>query len=300
MCANRWSYQPAPREGYFPVANAELYYREVGHGQPVVILHGGPDFDHNYLLPDMDLLTGSYRLIYYDQRGRGNSAANIHPHEVTIQSEMEDLESLRQHLHLESVAVLGHSWGCLLAMEYAIRHPGRVSHLILMNTAPASHDDYMLFRQDRRARVAADIEKLVAISSTSRYQEGDLESDAAYYRIHFRAAFRQPENLEKVVNSLRLNFTEKGIVKARQIEDRLMAETWLSGDYNLLPGLKYLAIPALIIHGDHDLVPIECAIHIAQAIPGASFVLLKDCGHFTYLECPDQVRRAITRFSQST
>ena len=156
MCANLETDRDAPRESYIPVENAELYCRELGQGQPIVVLHGGPDFDHRYLLPEMDRLSGSFRLIYYDQRGRGQSARNVQPEDVSMRSEVEDLEALRQHLRLESTAVLGHSWGGLLALEYAIRHPDRVSHLILMNTAPVSRDDFLLMRQDRRTRAAAD------------------------------------------------------------------------------------------------------------------------------------------------
>src|SRR6266542_157387 len=157
MCAFQ-SRQTAPREWYVPVDGAELFCREIGQGRPIIVIHGGPDFDHTYLLPEMDRLSDTFRLIYYDQRGRGKSADNVQPEDVTFQSEVEDLEGLRQYFQLESVAVLGHSWGGLLAMEYAIRHPDRVSRLILMNTAPASAEDHMLFRQDRRNRSAADIE----------------------------------------------------------------------------------------------------------------------------------------------
>jgi proline iminopeptidase len=308
MCANLQSGRRAPREGYISVRNADpsmcsrakLYYREIGQGQPIIVLHGGPDFDHSYLLPDLDRLSDSFRLVYYDQRGRGKSADNVQPEDVTIQSEFEDLEGLREYFRLESVAVLGHSWGGVLAMEYAIRHPDRVSHLILMNTAPASHDDLMLFRQDRRKRDADDIEKLKALRTTAKYQEGDHETDADYYRIHFRATVRQPELLERVVKSLRLNVTKEGIVKAREIEERLYNETWLLSEYDLIPKLKRLSIPALIIHGDYDFIPIECAVHIAQAIPGARFVLLRECGHFSYIERPDEVRKEITDFLHST
>ena len=135
-------------EGFLPAENAQLYFREVGQGPPVLILHGGPDFDQNYLLPDMDRLSGSFRLIYYDPRGRGKSGENVRPEDVSIASEIEDVEAVRAYFQLESTVVLGHSWGGLLAMEYAVRHPGRVSHLILMNTAPVSHDDYLLLEQE--------------------------------------------------------------------------------------------------------------------------------------------------------
>lgn len=215
MRASRRADSPSARRGFVPVDKAGLYFREIGQGQPIVVLHGGPDLDLNYLLPEMDRLSAAFRLIYYDQRGRGRSAARVRPEDVSIESEAQDLERVREYFQLESLAVLGHSWGGVLAMEYALRHPRRVSQLILMNTAPASHDDYMLFRQERLKSAPADVEKLKALSSTPGYTEGD---------------------------------------------------------------------------------PAECAVRIARAIPRGRFVLLKDCGHFSYLECPDQVFKEITSF----
>ena len=128
------------------------------------------------------------------------------------------------------------------------------------------------------------------------YRAGDLEADAAYYRIHFGATLRNPERLEQLVRSLRANFTPDGILKAREIEERLMNETWRSSEYDLFPKLARLRVPALLIHGEHDLVPVECARRIAEAIPGARFVLLGGSGHFCYLEAPDAVRKAIVEF----
>jgi hypothetical protein len=58
-----------PRESRIPAGNAELYAREVGQGKPIIVLHGGPDFDHMYLLPELDRLSDSFHLIYYYQRG---------------------------------------------------------------------------------------------------------------------------------------------------------------------------------------------------------------------------------------
>jgi proline-specific peptidase len=211
--------QSVSKEGYATVGNARLYYRVVGQGQPMVVLHGGPDFDHNYLLPDMDRLSRLFRIIYYDQRGRGRSGENVRPEDVTLKSEMEDLESLREFFQLDSIAVLGHSWGGLLAMEYATRLPDHVSHLILMNTAPASHDDFILFRQERQKTAAEDLEKMRALSSTSAYQAGDIQKEAQYYRIHFKAALRQPEHLEQVIGSLRLNWSAKSVQRHAQLNN---------------------------------------------------------------------------------
>src|SRR6476646_6321856 len=65
-----------------------------------------------------------------------------------------------------------------------------------------------------------------------------------------------------------------GIIKARAVESRLMSETWAAPEYNLLPRLKGLRIPTLVITADHEFIPISAAEHIAQAIPNARMVTL--------------------------
>src|SRR3712207_1771918 len=199
--------QRLPSEGQVAVGRARLYYREVGAGRPVVVLHGGPDFDHRYLRPELDRLADDLHLIYYDQRGRGRSAAGAGPEDVTIASEVADLDALRRHLGLASVALLGRSWGGLLAMEYAIRHPERVSQLILMNTAPASAVDWQTLRRHlRRLRTPAELHQLQTISASDAFRAGEITAEMAYYRLHFRPALAV-ELIEPVVERLRGHLT---------------------------------------------------------------------------------------------
>lgn len=89
---------------------------------------------------------------------------------------------------------------------------------------------------------------------------------------------------------------KEGILKARAVEDRLMAETWLIEGYDLLPKIGTLRVPTLVISGDYDFFPGEIAAHIAQAMPTARLITLRDCGHFAYLECAADVRQAFTEF----
>lgn len=167
-----------PREGSLTVPGAQLYLRDVGTGTTLIVLHGGPDFNHNYLLPEMDTLAGNFRLIYYDQRGRGKSSGEVAPDEVTIESEVEDLDCVRRHFGLDAVALLGHSWGCLLAMEYATCHPDRTSGLILMNPAPASHVDLTRFRKQREVEEAENLSTMRRLAATEGFAEGDIEAEA--------------------------------------------------------------------------------------------------------------------------
>ena len=286
------------REERVSVGNGRLYVREIGLGRPVIVLHGGPDFDHSYLVPDLDRLADGYRLIYYDQRGRGQSADGVRPDDVTLASDVADVDAIRQHFQLDSAVILGHSWGTVLALEYALRYPERVSHLILMNPAPASAADFKQFRTERLQRMGADLDRLRAVSATSAYKEGDPAAVTAYYRIHFKAGLRRPEDYERLLTVLAPSFASKeAILKAREIENRLMADTWSSpGGYDLLPRLAGLRTPALIIYGDHDFIPAFVSEHIAGALSDARMVTMKECGHFAYLECAAQMRPAIDAF----
>lgn len=294
------SRRPA-REGRVPVSGASLYVRDIGAGRPVIILHGGPDFDHRYLVPDMDRWADAFHLIYYDQRGRGRSADRVRPEAVTLASELDDLDQVRRHFGLEAPVVLGHSWGTVLALEYALRHPTRVSHLILMNPAPASARDFAVLRESYLQKLGADMERQRAIMATTAYQEGDPEAVAARYRIHFKPALADRADYERLMERMKAAFIgqgSEGIMKARAVEDRLMEETWSREDYDLLPRLRGLRIPSLVIYGDHDFIPGDIAQHIAESVPHARLVTLQDCGHFAYLECAEDVRRVADRFLQ--
>ncbi|HEX6776806.1 MAG TPA: alpha/beta fold hydrolase, partial [Ktedonobacterales bacterium] len=216
--------------------------------------------------------------------------------DVSLQSELQDLERLREHLRLDSVALLGHSWGGLLAMEYALRHPEQVSHLILLNTAPASHADCVLFEEERDGKAPDDAALVRELQSGSAYEEGDLEARAAANRVYFRATLRSPELLDRLIEHLQTGWTKEDVLKARAIGQRLWGETYESPGYDLLPRLTGLRVPTLILHGDYDFVPVACAAHIAEAIPDARFVVLRDCGHFSYLERPDEVRQILSAF----
>ena len=292
-----------PRESRIPVGNTSLYARDIGAGEPLIVLHGGPDFDHGYLLPDLDRLADGFRLIYYDQRGRGKSADGVRAEDVTLASDVEDLDKVRQHFQLSSTGLLGHSWGTVLALEYALRHPARVSHLILMNPAPASAADVAVLRQFYLQKIGAEMDRQRAIVRSAAYQEGDPNAVTARYRIHFKPALKRAEDYEKLMATMKAGFISQGkagIVKARAVEDRLMRDTWELDGYDLMPKLGTLSIPVLVIWGDSDFIPAEIATHIARAIPKARMVTLKDCGHFAYLECPSDVRQAFNDFFRAT
>jgi proline iminopeptidase len=219
--------------------------------------------------------------------------------DVTLASDIDDLDRVRRHFRLESAALLGHSWGAVLALEYAVRHPDRVSHLVLMNPAPASADDLAAMRQFYLQKIGPDMDRQRAIVQSAAYREGDPDAVAARYRLHFKPALKRPEHYERLMAVMKGGFVRQGkagILKARAVEDRLMHDTWEVQGYDLHPRLANLRIPTLVIAGDFDFIPTAIATHIARAIPQARLVTVKDCGHFAYLECPADVRAALNSF----
>jgi proline iminopeptidase len=281
-------------DAFVEVPGGRLFTRSLGTGRTVIAVHGGPDFDHEYLRPELDVLASAARLVFYDQRGRGRSFAGEVP-EVTIASEIADLDAVRAATGADRAVVLGHSWGALVALEYAWTHPDRVSSLVLMNPAPVSSDGRSTLRDElARRRTPAEAERRRALLEDPNYQRGDLALDAEYYRIHFRTTVPR-DRLDDVVARLRREFTEAGVVAARAIESALYEETWDRADYDLLGRLRRVDVPALIITSTGDFVPLGIATGIAGALPNADLVVLEDCGHFASLERPERVADLVAR-----
>jgi proline iminopeptidase len=281
------------------VGNTSLYTRVAGRGQPMIVLHGGPDFDTAYLLPELDQLADAYRLIYYDQRGRGKSAEGVRPEEVTLASDLADLDAIRTHFQVDATVLLGHSWGTVLALEYALRNPSRVSRLILMNPAPVSASQLAVLRKSYVGQLGREMERQREIMASAEYKAGDPDTVAARYRIHFRHGVRRPADYDTLMGRMSAQFRAQGasgILKAWAIESRLYRDTWDMAGYDLVPKLRTLRTPALVIVGEHDFIPPEIAAQIASALPRATLATIEDCGHFSYLECGGDVRKAIDDF----
>jgi proline iminopeptidase len=124
-----------------------------------------------------------------------------------------------------------------------------------MNPRPASTDDYKELRNEWLEKRPGDMERRKGIADSPAYKEGDPDAVTAYYRIHFKPGLARSEDYEKLMARLRSSFTRGGILKARAIESRLMNDSWALPEYNLLPKLKSLKVPTLVISGDHEFIP---------------------------------------------
>src|SRR3954470_5523835 len=123
----------------------EIYFDVEGMGlvpdgdvmrqRPVAFLiHGGPGGDHTGFKPAFTPLSDGMQLVYFDHRGQGRSATGD-PGTYTLDENVEDMEALRRHLGLGPIVSIGTSYGGMVAMAHAARHPDSVSHLVLIVTA---------------------------------------------------------------------------------------------------------------------------------------------------------------------
>jgi proline iminopeptidase len=266
------------------VPSVELFVRRVGAGRPVVVLHGGPGADHEYLRPGFDALADRRELIYYDQRGGGRSPV---PRDVPVgwTEQVADLEALRQHWDIEQLTLVGYSWGGLLAMLYALEHPGRLGRLALISPAPTW----------REAR-----ERFEAVFSHRNldpaFQEERRVLRESGLRERDPAAFQQ-RIFELSVAPYFFDPSRARDLTPFRVVGRTQQEVWQSlGNYDLRPRLPQLAgIPAMVLHGEADPVPIEAARTAAELI-GAEFHPVPRCGHVPYVEAFDTFRTVVGGF----
>lgn len=114
-----------------PIRDVALFVEVVGDGYPLLLMHGGPGADHWTMLP-FRRCADRFTLIFYDHRCNGRSEG-APLSSMTWENLTADAEALRQELGFERWAVLGHSFGGKVALEYALRYPDSLSHLVLLD-----------------------------------------------------------------------------------------------------------------------------------------------------------------------
>ena len=265
------------------VRGVTFFERRVSSGPPTVVLHGGPGAHHDYLLPGFDALAAGRELIYYDQRGGGRSPVSRDT-PVGWREHVADLEGLRQIWGLEQLVLAGYSWGGLLALLFAIEHPERVSRLALVSPAPAwreARDEFE--RRFGERNLAPGLQELRAELRESGLRERDPgQYSQRLFELSVSAYFHDPQRARELTPF--------------RVTGRTQQEVWASlGEFDLRPALSRLTIPAIVLHGESDPIPIQASRDVAELL-GAEFLALPECGHVPYVEAFDDFVGAMHGF----
>ncbi|MCK5440011.1 MAG: alpha/beta fold hydrolase, partial [Gemmatimonadetes bacterium] len=226
--------------------SVQLREAGVGAGPPVLCLHGGPGMDAAYFFPPdrfgpgLQELAQHHHVIAYDQRGCGGSGVPDVKQPLALSRHVDDIDAVRRALGLDTVALLGHSFGTVLALLYALRHGDSLSHLILIGGAPdrGFMDGY---REAVQELPLAAQQRLAELDRTELTDEVFRQRFLSTLPLYFHRAL-EPEDAEA--------FIEATSFSARV--NRSIAVDLQS--YDLAPALPNVRAPALVVYGESDRV----------------------------------------------
>ncbi len=254
---------------YVTIEGRALHYRDVGEGQPLLLLHGFPLTGASFW-PQLDAPPKGMRLLVPDHRGFGQSAAG--PGVTTMEAIAADALALLDALKLDRAAVGGVSMGGYAAMALVRLAPARVSSLVLIDTQGTADDDA---GKARREATAKDIEA------------NGMAPQAVAMLPKLLSPHASDDTRRRVEAMIRSVDPTGAAAASRGIAQRFDARELLSR----------FAGPALVVVGSQDVItPPAKATELAGLLAGSRLVELPGCGHLSNLEQPTQFNVALSEF----
>jgi proline iminopeptidase len=273
----------------FDGPGGKIFYEILGSGDgtPLVLVNGGPGFDHTYFHSSAawEVLGKSRRIVMYDQRGNGASSPLKPGQSCTLADQIDDLEALRAHLGFQSMNLLGSSWGGYLSMAYSARHPEHISHLILVDSAaPKWSDTIFLFDQV----FPETSERQAAVAFAREF--GDKSANDTNLREYLSMIFYSPEMRDAFL----ANFKPEAFTKV--VNEAVVHDI---ARFDLNPEIKKFRFPVLVVTGRYDMnVAPLVAYRIHKAIPGSKFTVFDKSSHLPFTEEPEAFARTVQTFLQ--
>ena len=273
---------------FLETSDSIIYFEVHGKatGTPIFILNGGPGFAHTYLMPSAPIwkkLGKDRPVIFYDQRGTGQSTIKSSKGTCTLKDQMDDLDALRDYLGYEQITLLGHSWGGFLGMAYTARYPAQVKRLILVDSAAPCFGETIFLQkyifpeiQERRQNLAFAVEL------------GDKEAIRSDTIEKFSMLFYSQEKKEALVSEVGNTAYNYDVNK----------DLWADLEkYDLTPEIKKFTQPTLVITGRFDMnVAPLVAYRIHKLIAKSKFEVFEYSGHLPFFEEPERFIQVIREF----
>jgi proline iminopeptidase len=303
FCAAQEPVNYEMEEGFVDAHGVLIYYAEVGHGAPLMIVHGGPGASHDYFLPYLLPLARHNRLIFIDERGSGKSEKLEDPSGYTVENMVEDVEAVRQSLKLGRISLLGHSYGGVLAQAYALKYQKNLTHLILCSTFYSTSEMNRVFQKELASMDPQTRDKIATLEKDGLFGKGKPWERGRYTNDYMVTAWgdgyfpflyqRRPDaNYDPIGNGV--------------MSWDLYREMWGSHGEFIIDGnlksveygdrLKSITVPTLITAGDHDECDPVQSQEMQQKIAGSKLVILPQSGHMTFVDQPGLYLKAVGEF----
>jgi proline iminopeptidase len=280
-----------PREGYVAVPGGRVWYRIVGSGTqtPLLVLHGGPGVPSTYLKP-LAALADERPVVFYDQLGSGHSEHPVDSALWTMQRFLTELAEVRRALSLTEVHLYGHSWGTMLAMDYALSHPAGVKSLIMAGPALS----FRRYQQDDSSLVAT---LPASVRAALARHERDLTCAAPdyqaamgqYYTHFFARRLPWSADLDSAVAGY-------DPTASTVLWGPCRSATGPLASYDRSDRLTEITVPTLFLVGEYDPATPATTRFYQSRIPGSHVVVFDSTGHLPMQDYPARYVAAVRAF----
>jgi proline iminopeptidase len=268
---------PASTARMVDIGDTQLHVVERGSGYPLLLLHGGPGLDHHEFADYLDPLTAEHRLLLVDQRAQGRSGP-ADPATWTLRQMAADVVLLARALELRSYAVLGHSFGAFVALQWAVEYPDEPGPAIISSGLPSSR--YLeKVAQNLETFEPVELRERVA-ASWAREQSVETPEDVAAL-LHDQMPFHFFDPLDPRIEDFEQRTA--GSVYSPAVLRHFAAAGY--GDIDVEDRLPSVRRPVLVLAGRHDRTcDVEGSRVTAEAIPTGELVVFEESAHMTYVE----------------
>ncbi len=269
------------------VRGISLYVKVTGTGYPLMLMHGGPGVDHTTML-SFQPLADHFTLVFYDHRCNGRSEG-APVSSMTWENLTADAEALRQMLGFDKWAVLGHSFGGMVALEYALRYPQSLSQLVLMDTC----GDSRWVQENAPELLAKRGYNPATVKMAQRFFNGQITPNEMVPAMRrFGSAYYHNLNPLLLAHEL-----ISGLRMKRQPEALIFGFGQLLKGWTVMDRLSEIKVPALVIAGRDDFqFPPEHQAILAAGLTNARLEIIERAGHNVQSERPNEVMQAIKDF----
>ena len=274
-------------EEYIQSGNNVIHMISYGEGQPILIINGGPGMNSEGFKSLAKIIGKSNRAIIYDQRGTGQSKISmINANTITMDSMVNDIEIIRNHLNLKDWIVFGHSFGGMLGSYYASKFPGKIKGLILSSSGGINMG---LFSRINITSKLTNLER----DSLSYWNNKISNGDTTHFARLQRGKFLAPAYLFDKSN---VPIVAKRLTQGNSTVNQLVYQNMRKIGFDCSEGLKKIEAPVLIIQGKEDLIDKQTAETAVKVLQNSTLVILEKCGHYGWLDQPELYFKSIDEY----